>query len=69
MQAMEAQGFVKDADGTYQIPQSGVSMKIPTALIPKCPDDGSDMTMNLRADDSFLRKADHTFFRFPRDCF
>ena len=54
MQAMEAQGFEKDADGVCQIPQNGVSMKIPTALIPKCPDDGSDMTMNLRADDSFV---------------
>ena len=29
-------------------------MKIPTTLIPKCPDDGSDMTTNLRADDSFV---------------
>lgn len=54
MQAMEAQGFVRDDDGVFQIPQDGVSMKIPTALIPKCPDDGSDMTMNLRADDSFV---------------
>ena len=54
MQAMEAQGFVKGADGIYEVPQSGVSMRIPTALIPKCPDDGSDVTMNLRADDSFV---------------
>ena len=29
-------------------------MIIPTALIPKHPDDGSDVTMNLRADDSFV---------------
>ena len=29
-------------------------MTIPTDLIPKCPDDGSDMTTNLRADDSFV---------------
>ena len=54
MKAMEAQGFVKDADGIYQIPQSGISMRIPTNLIPKCPDDGSDVTTNLRADDSFV---------------
>ena len=54
MKAMEAQGFVKDADGIYQIPQSGVAMTIPTDLIPKCPDDGSDVTTNLRADDSFV---------------
>ena len=53
MQAMEAQGFVRDANGVYQVPQSGVSMRLPSALIPKCPDDGSDVTMNLRADDFF----------------
>ena len=54
MQAMEAEGFEKDSDGIYQISQSGISMRIPTALIPKCPDDGSDVTMNLRADDLFV---------------
>ena len=54
MQAMEAQGFVKNADGIFEMPAGGVSMKIPTALIPKHPDDGSDVTMNLRADDSFV---------------
>jgi NAD-dependent SIR2 family protein deacetylase len=54
MRAMEAQGFVKDADGIYQIPGSGVFMRIPSDLIPKCLDDGSDVTTNLRADDSFV---------------
>ena len=55
MAAMEAQGFVKDADGNYQVPESGrVLMRIPADLIPKCPDDGSDVTMNLRADESFV---------------
>ena len=55
MQAMEAQGFVRNEKGIFEIPASGsVSMKIPALLIPKCPDDGSDVTMNLRADDSFV---------------
>ena len=54
MQAMEAQGFIKDAEGVFHIPQSGVVMKIPAALIPKSMDDGSPLTMNLRADDSFV---------------
>ena len=55
MAAMEAQGFVKDADGIYQVPESGgISMRIPTSLIPKCLGDGSDVTMNLRSDDSFV---------------
>ena len=55
MQAMEAQGFVRNEKGTFEIPADGsVSMKIPAPLIPKCPEDGSDLTMNLRADDSFV---------------
>lgn len=54
MKAMAAQGFVPDADGLFQIPEGGVSMRIPSSLIPKCPDDGSDVRMNLRADDSFV---------------
>lgn len=54
MQAMAVQGFVKGADGIFQIPQKGVAMRIPAALIPKCPFDGSDVTMNLRSDDTFV---------------
>ena len=56
MQAMEAQGFVRGDDGIFQVPESGeLKMRIPAGLIPKCPDDGSDMTMNLRADDTFVQ--------------
>ena len=53
---MEAQGFQKGADGAFQPRSEGetITMRIPTALIPKCPEDGSDMTMNLRSDDSFV---------------
>ena len=54
MQAMEAQGFVTNTDGVFEMPESGVSMKIPVSLIPKHPDDGSEVTMNLRADESFV---------------
>ena len=55
MAAMEAQGFEKDAGGIFRPPEKGtLLMRIPTELIPKCPDDGSDMTMNLRSDDSFV---------------
>ena len=54
MQAMEAQGFVKNAEGFFEMPPGGVSMEIPTALIPTHPDDGSEVTMNLRSDDSFV---------------
>ena len=55
MKAMEAQGFVRDDNGVFRMPADGnVSMRIPSELIPECPDDGSGMTMNLRADDSFV---------------
>ena len=55
MKAMEAQGFIRDENGLFQVPESGeLKMKIPASLIPKCPDDGLDVTMNLRVDDSFV---------------
>ena len=55
MKAMEAQGFVKDENGVFGVPESReILMRIPAELIPKCPDDGSDMTTNLRADSSFV---------------
>ena len=55
MEAMEAQGLVRDSDNIFQPPKDGaLLMQIPTELIPKCPDDGSDMTTNLRCDDSFV---------------
>lgn len=55
MAAMDAQGFVKDANGVYQPPEDGsLKMRIPSALLPKFPDDNSDVRMNLRSDDSFV---------------
>jgi len=55
MKAMEEQGFVADSEGKFVFPENGkVMMKIPSELIPKCPDDGSFMTTNLRADNSFV---------------
>ena len=55
MKAMEAQRFVLNKEGEFDFPTDGkILMRIPTELIPKCPDDGTDMTMNLRADDSFV---------------
>ena len=55
MKAMEAQGFVRDSENVFQPPKDGtLLMRIPKELIPKCPDDGSDVTTNLRCDDSFV---------------
>ncbi len=69
MKAMEAQGFVKDENGIFTVPESGrISMKIPSALIPKCPDDGSSFTMNLRSDDTFVEDEGwHNASRAYRD--
>ena len=58
IRAMEAQGFVKNADGIFEMPVNGsVRMEIPSDLLPVCPDDGADFTMNLRSDDSFVEDA------------
>ena len=55
MKAMSAQGFLQDEKGVFQVPDHRIlSMKLPTELIPRCPDDDSAMTMNLRSDDSFV---------------
>ena len=55
MKAMEAEGFIRNADGIFEVPSNRkITMRLPSELIPKCPDDGSDVTMNLRADDSFV---------------
>ena len=55
MKAVEAQGFVKDEKGIYQVPDDGrLSLRLPTELIPRWPDDGSPVAMNLRTDDLFV---------------
>ena len=55
MKAMEAQGFVRDEAGIFQVPENKkIRMRIPTEWIPTCPDGGGEVKMNLRADDSFV---------------
>lgn len=55
MKVMDFQGFIKDENGVFKVPADGkICMKIPSELLPKCPDDGSGCTMNLRSDDSFV---------------
>ena len=54
MRAMEAQGFVRDENGIFRVTESGtISMRLPADLIPTAPN-GDPVTMNLRADDSFV---------------
>ena len=52
---LEAQGFKKNQKGIYDIiDKNNISMEIPSELIPICPDDNKEMTLNLRADDNFV---------------
>lgn len=52
---VEAQGYVIGEDGMLLLPE-GVTpkMTVPSELIPYCPKCGKPMTMNLRADSSFV---------------
>ncbi|MBQ1318140.1 MAG: hypothetical protein IIY47_00705 [Solobacterium sp.] len=46
---------MRNAAGKFEATQSSLlKMEIPADLIPKCPDDGAEMTMNLRSDDKFV---------------
>ena len=50
-----AQGFEIGEDNSLIIPEGAeIKMRIPTELVPYCPDDGELMTTNLRADDTFV---------------
>ena len=70
IKAIEIQGFKKNTEGFFEVPENKeILMKIPTDLIPKCPDDGSDVTMNLRADSSFVEdegwhRASREYYNF-----
>jgi NAD-dependent SIR2 family protein deacetylase len=54
-QMVESQGFVIAEDGTLTVPE-GVTLKmtIPSELVPHCPKCGKPMSMNLRADNTFV---------------
>ncbi len=57
MRAMEAQGFVLDENGEFQVPKDRlISMRIPSEMIPHTPN-GEAVTMNLRSDDTFVEDA------------
>lgn len=52
---VEAQGYVIGEDGALTLPE-GVTPKreVPPELVPCCPKCGAPMSMNLRADDTFV---------------
>ena len=52
---VEAQGYVIGTDGTLILPDgTSPKMSVPTELVPLCPKCGKPMSMNLRADDTFV---------------
>lgn len=52
---VEAQGYVADADGTLLLPERvAPQMTVPPELVPYCPKCGEPMSMNLRADHTFV---------------
>lgn len=52
---MEAQGYVLEKDKAPYLPEGAtLKMEIPTELVPRCPVCGRPMTMNLRADNTFV---------------
>ena len=53
---VKAQGFQIAADGSLYLPEGvEAKMSVPDALIPYCPKCGKPMSMNLRADDTFVQ--------------
>ena len=53
-----AQGFAISEDDSLHVPEAAeIRMAVPTALVPRCPRCGRPMTMNLRADDTFVEDA------------
>lgn len=52
---LEAQGFVRGADGIFDVPSSGkLKMVVPKELVPVCPDDGRAMMVSVRCDSRFV---------------
>ena len=53
---LESQGCVIESDGALTVPQTA-KMEIAGSLVPCCPHCGKPMSMNLRADDTFVQDA------------
>ena len=52
------QGFLIEEDGSLKMPETGkAKMKISPDLVPFCPHCGKPLTMNLRADDTFVEDS------------
>ena len=56
-QMVEAQGWHIEADGTLTELDGPLKMEVPPELVPHCPHCGKPMSMNLRADETFVEDA------------
>jgi len=69
-----AQGFAIAADGTLELPYDGqLKRRVPSDLVPLCPVCGEPMSMNLRADDTFVEDqgwydASAAYAAYLEDC-
>ena len=53
-----SQGFAIGQGGRLTVPEGvAPALRVPTELLPKCPNCGRSLTMNLRADDKFVEDA------------
>ena len=56
-QMVEAQGYTIAPDGSLVEPKGPLKTRIPAELVPRCPHCGRPMSMNLRADSTFVEDA------------
>ena len=56
-QMVEAQGWHIEADGALTELDGPLKMEVPPELVPHCPHCGKPMSMNLRADETFVEDA------------
>ncbi len=62
---VEAQGFRIMTDGSLYLPEGvTAAMTVPPKLVPRCPECGEHLCMNLRADDTFVQ--DEGWYRAAR---
>lgn len=52
---VEAQGFLVTERGLEPPAKAALKMQVPSELVPRCPKCGAPMSMNLRADDTFVQ--------------
>lgn len=58
---LKEQGFIVTENKNLELPENGfdgIKMTVSSSLVPKCPECGKPMTMNLRCDNTFVEDED-----------